>query len=41
VSLQPGDVVLSGAITPMQPVASGDVFTTNMTGQPLLTIKFV
>jgi 2-keto-4-pentenoate hydratase len=41
VSLQPGDVVLSGGITPMQPVAVGDVFTINLTGQPPLTIKFV
>jgi 2-keto-4-pentenoate hydratase len=40
VTLQPGDVVLSGAVTPMQPVTAGDVFTVNMTGQPSLTIRF-
>lgn len=40
VSLQPGDVVLSGGITPMQPVTSGDVFTVHMTGQPPLSIRF-
>jgi 2-keto-4-pentenoate hydratase len=40
VSLQPGDVVLSGGITPMLPVAAGDLFTINMTGQPPLTIRF-
>jgi 2-keto-4-pentenoate hydratase len=40
VSLQPGDVVLSGGITPMQPVTIGDLFTIHMTGQPPLTIRF-
>jgi len=40
VSLQPGDVVLSGGITPMQSVAAGDVFHIQMTGQPPLTIRF-
>ncbi len=40
VSLQPGDVVLSGGITPMQPVAAGDVFNIQMTRQPPLTIRF-
>jgi 2-keto-4-pentenoate hydratase len=40
VSLQPGDVVLSGGITPMQPVSAGDVFTINLTRQPPLTIRF-
>jgi 2-keto-4-pentenoate hydratase len=41
VSLQPGDVVLSGGVTPMQPVAAGDVFTVQMTGQPPLHMRFV
>jgi 2-keto-4-pentenoate hydratase len=40
VSLEPGDIVLSGGITPMQPVAAGDVFTINLTEQPSLTIRF-
>ncbi len=40
VSLQPGDVVLSGGITPMHPVTRGDIFTINLTGQPALTIRF-
>ncbi|HLA44398.1 MAG TPA: fumarylacetoacetate hydrolase family protein [Aggregatilineales bacterium] len=41
VSLQPGDVVLSGGITKMLPVAAGDVFNITLTGQPSLTIRFV
>jgi 2-keto-4-pentenoate hydratase len=41
VGLQPGDIVLSGGITPMQPVAAGDVFNFSMTGQPPLAIRFV
>jgi 2-keto-4-pentenoate hydratase len=41
VHLQPGDIVLSGGVTPMQPVVAGDVFTFAMTGQPSLTIRFV
>ena len=40
VALQPGDVILSGGITPMQPVTAGDIFTINLTGQPPLTIRF-
>jgi 2-keto-4-pentenoate hydratase len=40
ISLEPGDIVLSGGITPMQPVAAGDVFTINLTEQPSLTIRF-
>lgn len=40
VSLEPGDVVLSGGITPMQSVTAGDVFIVNLTGQPSLTIRF-
>jgi 2-keto-4-pentenoate hydratase len=40
VSLQPGDVVLSGGITPMQPVVAGDIFAIKLTGQPPLTIRF-
>jgi 2-keto-4-pentenoate hydratase len=41
VALQPGDVVLSGGITPMLPVSAGDIFNISMTGQPGLTINFV
>jgi 2-keto-4-pentenoate hydratase len=40
ITLQPGDVVISGALTPMMTVAAGDVFTFSMTGQPSLTIRF-
>lgn len=40
VSLQAGDIVLSGGITPMQPVAAGDVFDFAMTGQAPLAIRF-
>lgn len=40
VSLQPGDIVLSGGVTPMQGVTAGDVFNFAMTGQPPLTIRF-
>jgi 2-keto-4-pentenoate hydratase len=40
ISLQPGDIVLSGGITPMQSVSAGDVFNVHMTGQPSLTLRF-
>jgi 2-keto-4-pentenoate hydratase len=40
VNLQPGDIVLSGGVTPMQPVAARDLFTFAMTGQPSLTLRF-
>lgn len=41
ITLEPGDIVLSGGITKMLPVAPGDVFTFSMTGQPLLYLRFV
>lgn len=41
IHLQPGDIVLSGGVTPMQPVVAGDLFTFTMTGQPSLTLHFV
>ena len=40
VSLQPGDVVLSGSVTTMLPVAAGDTFNFQMTGQPPLSVHF-
>jgi 2-keto-4-pentenoate hydratase len=40
VSLEPGDVVISGGITKMLPVKAGDEFVFTLTGQPDLTITF-
>jgi 2-keto-4-pentenoate hydratase len=40
VSLEPGDVVISGGITKMLPVVAGDEFVFSLTGQPDLTLKF-
>jgi 2-keto-4-pentenoate hydratase len=40
VSLEPGDIVISGGITKMLPVQAGDEFIFSLTGQPSLTIKF-
>jgi 2-keto-4-pentenoate hydratase len=40
VSLQPGDVILSGSVTAMLPVAEGDSFMFSMTGQPPLHLRF-
>jgi 2-keto-4-pentenoate hydratase len=40
VILQPGDVVISGAITKMLPAKQGDAFVFTLTGQPDLTVKF-
>src|SRR5512138_3061615 len=37
VSLEPGDIVISGGITKMLPVKSGDEFVFALTGQPALT----
>ncbi len=41
VSLEPGDIVISGGITRMLPVKPGDLFTFTLTGQPPLTVSFV
>jgi 2-keto-4-pentenoate hydratase len=41
VSLEPGDIVISGGITRMLPVKAGDEFIFTLTGQPSLTISFV
>jgi 2-keto-4-pentenoate hydratase len=41
VSLQPGDVVISGGITRMLPVKAGDQFMFSLTGQPTVTVSFV
>ena len=40
VSLEPGDIVISGGITKMLPVQAGDEFRFTLTGQPDLTITF-
>jgi 2-keto-4-pentenoate hydratase len=41
VSLEPGDVVISGGITKALPVQAGDEFVFSLTSQPDLTVKFV
>jgi 2-keto-4-pentenoate hydratase len=41
VSLEPGDVVISGGITKMLPVKAGDTFVFSLTSQPDLTVAFV
>ncbi|MGQ9826291.1 MAG: 2-keto-4-pentenoate hydratase [Roseiflexus sp.] len=41
VSLEPGDIVLSGSLGPAIPVRTGDVFTLEMHGQPLLSMRFI
>jgi len=40
VSLEPGDVVISGGITKMIPVKAGDEFIFSLTSQPSLTVTF-
>ena len=40
VSLEPGDIVISGGITKMLPVKAGDEFRFTLTGQPDITVKF-
>ena len=40
VSLEPGDIVISGGITKMLPVTTGDQFRFTLTGQPDLTVTF-
>ncbi len=40
VSLEPGDIVISGGITKMLPVKSGDEFVFALSGQPELTVLF-
>jgi len=40
VSLEPGDIVISGGITKMLPVKGGDEFVFTLTGQPNLTVSF-
>jgi len=40
VSLEPGDIVISGGITKMLPVKAEDEFVFSLTGQPSLTITF-
>ncbi len=40
VSLEPGDIVISGGITKMLPVKTGDEFVFSLTGQPSLTVTF-
>jgi 2-keto-4-pentenoate hydratase len=40
VSLEPGDIVISGGITKMLPVKAGDQFMFSLTGQPSLAVSF-
>jgi len=40
VSLEPGDIVISGGITKMLPVKAGEEFVFSLTGQPSLTVMF-
>ena len=40
VSLEPGDIVISGGITKMLPVRAGDRFEFSLTGQPSLRVSF-
>jgi len=40
VSIAPGDVIISGAMTKMLPVKSGDRFVVSLSGQPDLTLTF-
>jgi 2-keto-4-pentenoate hydratase len=40
VSLEPGDIVISGGITKMLPVKVGDEFIFSLTSQPSLTVTF-
>lgn len=40
VSLEPGDIVISGGITKMLPVKAGDEFRFTLTSQPDLTVTF-
>lgn len=40
VSLEPGDIVISGGITKMLPVKTGDEFIFSLTSQPDLTVTF-
>jgi 2-keto-4-pentenoate hydratase len=40
VSLEPGDIVISGGITKMLPVKAGDEFLFALTGQPDLKVTF-
>ena len=40
ISLEPGDIVISGGITKMLPVKAGDEFIFSLTGQPALTVIF-
>jgi 2-keto-4-pentenoate hydratase len=40
IGLEPGDIVISGALARALPVAAGDTFILEMFGQPPLTVKF-
>lgn len=40
VSLEPGDIIISGGITKMLPVAIGDEFVFSLTSQPNLIVRF-
>lgn len=40
ISLEAGDIVISGGITKMLPARAGDAFVFSLTGQPDLTVRF-
>jgi len=40
IGLEPGDIVISGALARAVPVAAGDTFLLEMLGQPPLTVRF-
>ena len=40
ISLEPGDIVISGGITKMLPVKAGDEFVFSLTAQPSVTVTF-
>jgi 2-keto-4-pentenoate hydratase len=40
ISLEAGDIVISGALTKMVPIKAGDEFVFSLTGQPDLTLNF-
>ncbi len=40
ISLEPGDIIISGGITKMLPVSAGDEFVFSLSGQPELTVSF-
>lgn len=39
-TLKPGDIVISGALSKMLPIGAGHEFVSSPTGQPDLTVAF-